>query len=65
MADEMLERKETFTAKHYVFYQKNGGNHDFEAVRECLYNALPLFFKCEFKKHIQKKVKSIRLRCYC
>ena len=43
MADEMLSR-ETFTAKHYVFYQKDGGYHDFNAVQEYLYNALPLFF---------------------
>ena len=44
MADEMLTR-EIFTPEHYVFYQKDGGYHDFDAVHEYLYNALPLFFK--------------------
>lgn len=43
MAKEMLSR-ETFTPEHYVFYQKDGGYHDFNAVNEFLYNALPLFF---------------------
>ncbi len=43
MAEEMLSR-ETFTPEHYVFYQKDGGYHDFDAVQEYLYNALPLFF---------------------
>ena len=43
MAEEMLTR-EIFTPDHYVFYQKDGGNHDFDAVQEYLYNALPLFF---------------------
>ena len=46
MADEMLSR-ELFTPEHYVFYQKDGGYHDFNAVQEYLYNALPLFFKEE------------------
>ncbi|MBR0231708.1 MAG: esterase [Clostridia bacterium] len=46
MADEMLTR-ETFTPDHYVFYQKDGGYHDFNAVQEYLYNALPLFFPFE------------------
>lgn len=45
MADEMLSRPDTFTPDHYVFYQKDGGYHDFEAVREYMYNALPLFFR--------------------
>ena len=44
MAEEMLERSDVFTPKHYVFYQKDGGYHDFDAVQEYLYNALPLFF---------------------
>ena len=44
MAAEMLRRK-TFSADHYVFYQKPGGQHDFYAVQEFMYNALPLFFK--------------------
>ena len=43
MAEEMLSR-EIFTPDHYVFYQKEGGYHDFDAVQEYLYNALPLFF---------------------
>ena len=43
MADEMLGR-DIFTPDHYVFYQKDGGYHDFNAVTEYLYNALPLFF---------------------
>ena len=44
MADEMLKRSDFFTPKNYVFYQKDGGYHDFNAVQEYLYNALPLFF---------------------
>jgi len=45
MAEEMLERSDVFTPEHYVFYQKKGGYHDFDAVQEYLYNALPLFFR--------------------
>ena len=44
MAEEMLTR-DTFSSDHYVFYQKDGGYHDFDAVQEYLYNALPLFFQ--------------------
>ena len=44
MAKEMLKRNDIFTPDHYVFYQKQGGYHDFDAVQEYLYNALPLFF---------------------
>ena len=44
-AEEMLDRENVFTPEHYVFYQKDGGNHDFIAVQEYLYNALPLFFR--------------------
>ena len=44
MAKEMLER-DIFTPEHYVFYLKDGGYHDFDAVMEYLYNALPLFFQ--------------------
>ncbi len=47
MADEMLSRGEVFPPEHYVFYLKDGGYHDFDAVQEYLYNALPLFFKEE------------------
>ena len=43
-AEEMMARADVFTPEHYVFYQKDGGNHDFDAVQEYLYNALPLFF---------------------
>lgn len=43
-AEEMLARPDVFTPEHYVFYQKDGGYHDFNAVQEYLYNALPLFF---------------------
>ena len=41
----MLARNDTFTPDHYVFYQKDGGYHDFDAVQEYMYNALPLFFR--------------------
>lgn len=44
-AEEMLDRPDVFTTDHYVFYQKDGGYHDFNAVQEYLYNALPLFFR--------------------
>ena len=47
MADEMLSRNGIFPPEHYVFYQKEGGFHDFDAVQEYLYNALPLFFHNE------------------
>ena len=53
MADEMLSRG-TFTADHYVFYQKEGGYHDFNAVQEYLYNALPLFFKDNSYREVSK-----------
>ena len=43
-AEEMLDRGDVFTPEHYLFYQKDGGYHDFNAVQEYLYNALPLFF---------------------
>jgi len=45
MANEMLKRSDIFTPDHYVFFLKDGGYHDFDAVREYMYNALPLFFK--------------------
>ena len=44
MAEEMLSREDAFPAEHYVFYQKEGGQHDYDAVQEFLYNALPLFW---------------------
>ena len=62
MADEMLSR-EIFTPEHYVFYQKNGGYHDFNAVQEYLYNALPLFFHEEGDKGMdytaQSKIREV------
>lgn len=42
---EMMERNDFFTPDHVVYYQKEGGRHDFEAVQEYMYNALPLFFE--------------------
>lgn len=42
--EEMLKRNDVFSADHLVYYQKEGGRHDFEAVEEYIYNALPLFF---------------------
>ena len=48
MANEMLSRN-TFTPEHYVFYQKDSGQHDLYAVQEYLYNALPVFFGSENK----------------
>ena len=47
MAEEMLDRDGAFPPEHYVFYQKDGGYHDLDAVQEYLYNALPLFFRDE------------------
>lgn len=44
MAKELLNRKNVFTKEHYMFYRKDGGYHDLDAVAEYLYNALPLFF---------------------
>lgn len=44
MAEEMLSRSEVFTPDHYVFYQREGGQHDHISCREFMYNALPLFF---------------------
>ena len=44
MAKEMMTR-DLFTPQHYLFYQKNGGYHDLDAVQEYLYNALPRFFR--------------------
>ena len=47
MAEEMLARDGAFPPEHYVFYQKDGGYHDLDAVQEYLYNALPLVFRNE------------------
>ena len=45
MAAEMLSRSDIFTPDHYVFYQREGGQHDHISCREFMYNALPLFFE--------------------
>jgi endo-1,4-beta-xylanase len=42
--EEMLRRGDVFTVDHVMYYQKDGGRHDFDAVQEYIYNALPLFF---------------------
>lgn len=42
--NEMLKRRNVFTSNHVVYYMKDGGRHDLDAVQEYLYNALPLFF---------------------
>ena len=44
MAEETLSRSDIFTPDHYVFYQREGGQHDHISCREFMYNALPLFF---------------------
>ena len=44
MAEEMLDR-DIFTPEHYAFYQRIGGQHDYDSIEEFVYNALPLFFK--------------------
>ena len=44
-AEEMLRRGDVFTPEHYLFYQKEGGEHDYYAVEEFVYNALPMFFR--------------------
>ncbi|WP_316862047.1 hypothetical protein [uncultured Cohaesibacter sp.] len=41
---EMLKRRKAFPPDHVVYYQKQNGRHNFEAVQEYLFNALPLFF---------------------
>ena len=41
---EMLKRRKAFPRENVVYFMKEGGWHDFKAVREYLYNALPLFF---------------------
>ena len=44
-AQEMLARPDVFTPDHYAFYQKEGGQHDYDAVREFIYNGLPVIFR--------------------
>lgn len=48
--EEMLERSSVFTPDHVVYYIKDGGRHDLDAVQEYLYNALPFFFADEMKE---------------
>ncbi|MGM0216854.1 alpha/beta hydrolase [Enterococcus sp. AZ109] len=43
----MLELPETFNEENFVYNWKRNGRHDFEAVNEYLYNALPIFFPNE------------------
>ena len=43
--EEMLKRRNVFPEKNVVYVMKDGGRHDFKAVREYLYNALPCFFR--------------------
>ena len=43
-AEEMLRRSDVFTSESFVFYQKEGGYHDFDAACEFICNALPMFF---------------------
>lgn len=43
--DEMLSRNDFFTSDHVVYYMKENGLHNFDAVQEYMYNALPLFFR--------------------
>lgn len=44
LMDSMLHRSDVFTPDHLVYYMKEGGVHDFNAVMEYIYNALPIFF---------------------
>ena len=46
---EILKRREFFTPDHLVYYLKPGGRHDFSAVEEYIFNALPIFFPPEQK----------------
>ena len=43
-SNEILSRGK-MDSSHYVFYQKEGGYHDHNAVREYIYNAFPLMLK--------------------
>ena len=43
-ADEMLSRPDAFPPEHFAFYQKQGGQHDYDALQEFLYNGLPVVF---------------------
>ena len=45
LLNEMLKRNDVFTPEHLVYYKKDNGEHDYYAVQEYLYNALPYFFR--------------------
>lgn len=42
--EAMLQMPEKFTVNNFVYNIKPGGVHDFDAVMEYIYNALPVFF---------------------
>ncbi|KUO77106.1 MAG: hypothetical protein APF81_09980 [Desulfosporosinus sp. BRH_c37] len=44
---EMLKMTDVFTAENLIYRIKQGGRHDFVAVEEYIYNALPVFFADE------------------
>ncbi|MBO5999524.1 MAG: hypothetical protein J6P87_07530 [Lachnospiraceae bacterium] len=44
LMEPMLEKAGFFPKEHVVYYMKEGGEHDFAALVEYLYNALKLFF---------------------
>ena len=44
LMEPMLEKSGFFPKEHVVYYMKEGGEHDFAALVEYLYNALKLFF---------------------
>ena len=44
LMDPLMARNDFFTKDHVVYYMKDGGEHDFDAVMEYLYNGLPLFW---------------------
>ncbi|MGI5913424.1 MAG: alpha/beta hydrolase-fold protein [Bacteroidales bacterium] len=43
----MLRCADTFNSNNFSYHQKQGGRHDFNAVLEFIYNALPFFFPPE------------------
>jgi acetyl esterase/lipase len=43
----MAKLTDTFNASNFSFHMKQGGRHDFNAVWEFVYNALPQFFPSE------------------
>lgn len=44
LMEPMMQRNDVFTKDHVVYYMKDGGEHDFDAVMEYLYNGLQLFW---------------------